>query len=300
MMPDLFDALLLRAGYNAALVAIGAATLGFSAGAAGCFLVLRKRALVADAMAHATLPGLALGFLGSLLAGSDGRTLLALLLGAAISAFIAVVAIDGLTRRTRLPEDAAIGAVLSSAFGFGIVLLTLIQSIPGGKPAGLQGFLLGSTAGMLLADAITIACGSILTVVMLFLLRRPLTLLTFDPGFASVSGYPIRALDLALLLLIGAITLIGLKIVGLVLIVALLITPASAARFWSDHLGRVVGIAGGIGAVSAYLGTAISAAVPGMPTGPVIVLISFLIFLLSLVVAPSRGLLPVWLRRRPG
>jgi manganese/zinc/iron transport system permease protein len=158
-MEALFDALLLRAGYNAALVTIGAALLGVAAGSAGTFLFLRKRALVSDAVAHSTLPGVGLAFIAMVIAGGDGRNLGGLLLGSAVSATIGLLLVEWIARRTRLAEDAAIGAVLSVFFGFGIVLLTIIQTMPSGKAAGLESFLLGATAGMLFHEALAIAAG---------------------------------------------------------------------------------------------------------------------------------------------
>jgi manganese/zinc/iron transport system permease protein len=117
MLDPLGEALLLRAGYNAALVGIGAALLGFAAGAAGTFLFLRKRALVSDALAHATLPGVGVAFILLVAAGGDGRSLTGLMLGAAVSAALGLWVVEWLARRTRLTEDAAIGAVLSAFFG---------------------------------------------------------------------------------------------------------------------------------------------------------------------------------------
>ena len=153
-MDAFINALTFAAGYNASVVIVGAALLGTAAGAAGTFLFLRKRALVSDAVAHATLPGIAIGFMVMVALGGDGRDLLGLLLGSAVTATLGFLAVDLLVRHTRLAEDAAIGAVLSVTFGFGIVCLTIIQSMTVGRQAGLESFLLGSTAGMLFNDAV--------------------------------------------------------------------------------------------------------------------------------------------------
>ena len=133
----LIDALLLQLGYNATLVAIGATLLGVSAGVTGTFLFLRKRALVSDAISHATLPGVCLAFILMASLGGDGRNLIGLLLGSAVSASVGLWCLNWLTRNTRLAEDAAIGSVLSVFFGFGIVLLTVIQTLGIGRQAGL-------------------------------------------------------------------------------------------------------------------------------------------------------------------
>lgn len=137
-MAPLLDALLLQAGYNAALVAVGAALLGFAAGASGTFLFLRKRALVSDAVAHATLPGIALAFIVMVAMGGDGRSLVGLLAGSAITAWIGLLAIEAMVRHTRLAEDTAIGAVLGVFFGLGVVLLTVVQVMGSGRQAGLE------------------------------------------------------------------------------------------------------------------------------------------------------------------
>lgn len=298
-MTQFFSALFLQAGYNAALVAIGAALLGFSAGASGTFLFLRKRALVSDAVAHATLPGVGLAFLAMVALGGEGRNLLGLLVGSALSATIGLLCVEWMTRRTRLSEDAAIGAVLSVFFGLGIVILTVIQTLSVGRQAGLESFLLGSTAGMLFEDAVIIAVGGVITMALTWSMRRPMTLVAFDPEYAAAAGYDVRKTDLVMMGLVMAVTVIGLKLVGLILIVALLIIPPVTARFWTERSGEVIWYAGALGGMAGYLGAAVSASVPAMPTGPIIVLISAAFFLFSLLFAPARGVsAALWRRRR--
>ncbi|MEK9966608.1 MAG: iron chelate uptake ABC transporter family permease subunit [Rhodospirillaceae bacterium] len=297
MIPFL-DALFLQAGYNAALVSIGAGLLGFAAGASGTFPFLRKRALISDAVAHATLPGVALAFVAMVAVGGDGRSLPGLIAGSAATAWIGLLVIEWIARRTRLSEDVAIGAVLGVFFGAGIVLLTVIQAMSAGRQAGLESFLLGSTAGMLFQDAIVIAIGGSLAVLTTWLMRRPMTLVAFDSTYAAALGYDVRRIDLMMMGLVMAVTVIGLKLVGLILIVALLIIPPVAARFWTDRSSRMIWTAGGIGGVSGYLGAVLSASAPAIPTGPIIVLVAASIFLLSLLFAPDRGVVAAILRRR--
>lgn len=292
----LMDALLLQLGYNATLVAIGATLLGISAGVTGTFLFLRKRALVSDAISHATLPGVCLAFILMASFGGDGRNLIGLLLGSALSASAGLWCLNWLTRNTRLAEDAAIGSVLSVFFGFGIVLLTVIQTLGVGRQAGLEGFLLGSTAGMLWSDAMVIAVGGAVTLLLILLIRRPMTMVAFDPEYAAARGLPVSKIDMAMMGLVMAVTVVGLKIVGLILIVALLIIPAVTARFWTERSDYVVLLAGLAGGLSAYVGAAMSASAPNLPTGPIIVLMSFALFLLSLLFAPNRGVLAAVLR----
>jgi manganese/zinc/iron transport system permease protein len=294
----LIDALFLQLGYNATLVAIGAALLGAASGITGTFLFLRKRALVSDAVSHATLPGVCVAFLILVALGGDGRSLAALLVGSAVSAGIGLWCMNWLTRNTRLAEDAAIGAVLSVFFGFGVVLLTVIQTLGVGRQAGLEGFLLGSTAGMLYSDALVIASGGAAVLLVILLTRRPMTMVAFDPEYAAARGLPVDKIDLLMMGLVMAVTVVGLKVVGLILIVALLIIPPVTARFWTERADYVVILAGGLGAVAAYIGAVVSALAPNLPTGPIIVLMSFALFALSLLVAPNRGVLAAVLRHR--
>jgi manganese/zinc/iron transport system permease protein len=292
----LWDALTLQLGYNATLVTLGAMMLGVGAGATGTYLYLGKRALVSDAISHATLPGVVLGFMVMVAMGGAGRFLPGLMLGAALSAGLGLLAVTWLTTRTRLHEDAAIGAVLSVFFGFGIVLLTVVQVMDAGRQAGLETFLLGATAGMLRDEAVTIAAGGAVVLALVRLLHRPMILVAFDPEYAVGQGMRLAHVDLAMMGLALAITVTGLKVVGLVLIVALLIIPPVAARFWSERAGHVVMIAGIIGGVAGYLGAAVSATAPDLPTGPLIVLAAFVLFVLSLLMAPGRGVLAAALR----
>jgi len=290
-MDGLFAALLLSAGYNTALVSVGASILGASAGAIGAFVLLRKRSLVSDAISHGTLPGLATAFIAMTFALGDGRWLPGLLLGAAASSALGLFLVEWMTRRTRLTEDASIGAVLSVFFGLGIVLLTVIQSLDASGQAGISGFLLGSTASMLRSEAETIAVAALLAGLVIFVFRRPLTLVCFDPDYAATRGINVRAVDLLMMGLVLAVTVIGLKVAGLVLIVALTIIPPVAARFWTNRPGPMILISALIGALSAYAGAVISSLDSGLPTGSLIVLVSFALFAISLILSPVRGIL---------
>ena len=293
-----WDALSLSIGYNATLVTIGATLLGIAAGLAGTFLYLSKRALVSDAISHATLPGIGLAFIVMVALGGDGRSLIGLMIGSAASAWAGLLVVQWLSTRTRLNEDAAIGAVLSVFFGVGIVLLTVIQGMSNGRQAGLESFLLGSTAGMLFSDALIIAVSGALVLAVIFMFRRPMTLVAFDPGYAESIGINTGRIGLLTMGVVMAVTVIGLKIVGLILIIAMIIIPPVAARFWSEQSNVVAILAGAFGGVSGYLGAAISASAPDLPTGPIIVLTAFGIFAISLLVAPARGVGAALLRYR--
>ncbi len=284
--------------YNVALVMFGAGVLGLAAGVTGTFMFLRKRALLSDAISHATLPGLCGGFMVMVALGGTGRALEGLLLGSAISAALGLLAVNFLKSRTRLSEDAAIGAVLSSFFGLGVVMLTLIQNMSAGRQAGLDQLLLGSTATMLREDAEMIAIGAALVFMVGLVLHRAMTLTAFDENFARALGLNVPLIDAAAMALVLAVTVAGLKIVGLILIVALLIIPPVTARLWSNRAAYIWPIAGAIGGASGVIGAGLSSLAPDLPTGAIIVLVAAGFFLISLLVAPARGVLASAMRHR--
>lgn len=284
--------------YNVVLVMIGAGLLGIAAGVTGTFMFLRKRALLSDAVSHATLPGLCGGFIVMVALGGTGRALEGLLIGSTISAALGLWVVQFLKTRTRLTEDAAIGAVLSSFFGLGVVMLTLIQNMSAGQQAGLDHLLLGSTAAMLREDAQIIAAGGALVLCIALILHRPMMLTAFDENFAQSLGLNLRLIDGAAMALILAVTVIGLKIVGLILIVALLIIPSVTARMISNRAHHITPLAGVIGGVSGMVGAGISSLAPDLPTGAIIVLVSSGFFLFALFFAPARGVLASAARAR--
>jgi manganese/zinc/iron transport system permease protein len=287
-------------GYNTAVVLLGASLLGLVGGMTGCFVLLRRRALISDAISHATLPGVAIGFLVGLWLGVEGRSLPILLAGAAISAALGALAVQWIKDHTRLAEDAAIGTVLSVFFGLGVVLLSHIQTLPTAGQAGLDSFLLGQTAGMAIGEAYLIAGLALAVTAMLLLLYRRFQVLAFDEDFAAALGWSTTRLDLILVGLALAVVVIGLQTVGLILIIALLIIPPVSARLWTDRLGRMVALAGLFGALSAYLGAGTSAIAPNLPTGGMIVMVAAAIALISLFAAPHRGLIAAMFRRAAG
>jgi manganese/zinc/iron transport system permease protein len=279
---------------NTRTVLFGAAALGLSAGVVGCFAVLRRRALLGDAVAHAALPGVCAAFL---IVGD--RSMPAFLLGALVFGALAVLCISAIQRATRVKADAAIAIVLATFFGLGIVMSQRIMADPtGGNRAGLDSFLFGKAASMVRADAMLIASVGLVVVLTVAMFFKELKLLAFDRTFAAGIGRPVGAMDLALMLLICLVTVIGLPAVGVVLMVALLVIPAAAARFWTESLGVMLIIAGVVGALSGALGTGVSAVAEGVSAGPVIALAAAAMFTLSMLVAPQRGLIASWHRAR--
>ncbi len=286
--------------YNTRVVVLGTTMLGLAAGMTGSFTLLRKRALVGDALSHATLPGIGLAFVAATLLGSDGKSLPVLLLGAAASGLVGMASIVFIRNLTRLKEDAALGIVLSVFFGAGIAVLGVVQQMKTGHAAGLESFIYGKTASMVAADAWLIGVAGVACVGLCMLLFKELKLLCFDEAFARSRGFPVVVvvLDMLLMILVVVVTIIGLQAVGLILMIALLVVPAAAARFWTDGMAQMLAIAGVLGAASGMVGSAMSAILPRLPSGAMIVLVAAALFLASMIFGPARGVLVRWLRRR--
>ena len=296
-LQEVLAVLSLSSSYNATIVVVGTTLLGIAAGVVGTFTILRKRALVGDALAHAALPGLAIAFMLAEGFGFESKSLPTLLLGATLSGIAGILCIQALTRFTRLNEDAAIGIVLSVFFGVGVVLLSVIQTMNTGSEGGLEHFIYGQTAAMNKNDALItffLAGFSIISAVLLF---KEFKLLCFDQEFAGVQGWPVTRIDLLMMALVVLVTIIGLQSVGLILVIALLIIPPSAARFWSDSLKTITILSGLFGGASGYFGSSISAILPRMPTGSIIVITAGTIFLVSFLFAPKRGICSNAIRR---
>lgn len=270
-------------GYNTFIAFVGALVFGFSSGQIGAFVYLRRASLLSDSLAHATLPGLVIAFLGSALLGFDGKNTIVLLSGATISALIGVFVIQWISSRTNLGFDAAIGAVLSVFFGFGIVLLTGVQSISLGQQAGLEDYILGSASGMLFQDVVVICIVSILCSLMIFVFRRALIAFIFDPAFGELAGFPQQKVSFLLNALALVVTIIGLKIVGLILVVAMLTVPAATARLWTEGVWSMSLLSAFTGGIAAGCGILISAAFPNLPSGALIVVIMFALLAVSII-----------------
>jgi len=297
MIDTLIDTLLLKT-HNTRLVVLGVTLLGAAAGLIGSFLLLRKQSLLGDALSHATLPGIGIAFAIMTALGMSGRSLPGLLLGATITGLLGVLLVLAIRRTTKLKDDAAMGIVLSVFFGLGIAILRMVQKIPGQSSAGLESFIYGKTASMVEADFILIIITLTVSVCVSLLIIKELTLLCFDANFASTEGWPVLFLDILLMALVTAITVVGLQSVGLILIIAFLITPATAARFWTNQLRSMLWLAALIGALSGWLGASISALYPNFPAGAIIVIAAAAIFLVSMVFGTARGVLPRYLRHR--
>ncbi|MBW7882773.1 MAG: metal ABC transporter permease [Caldilineaceae bacterium] len=279
--------------YTLRTVAAGTAVLGLVSGTLGAFALLRKQSLVGDAISHAALPGVVLAFM---ITGLKGPT--TLMLGAALAGITGVLLVIAITRLTRIKQDSSLGIILSVFFGFGLMLLTFLQRNPDARQAGLNHFLFGQAATLLERDVLVMGVFGAAAIMLTLLFWKEFKLLSFDRDFGASLGFPMQALDVLITLLLVVAIVIGLQSVGVVLMSAMIVAPAAAARQWSDRLGVMVALSAFFGATAGVAGTLISGLAAGLSTGPVIVLCISVIAAFSLAVAPNRGLLWGWWRQR--
>lgn len=267
-------------------VVMGAAFLGIISGALGSFAVLRGQSLLGDAISHAALPGVCLGFI---VAGS--RNMGSIIVGAAVTGGLAALLMLALSRLSRLKTDAALGTCLSLFFAIGVVLLTYIQGMNNASQGGLDAFLFGQAAATLRSDVWVMGGITLVALMVLAALWKQAKLVTFDAEFARTLGMPVTLIEVMLTTMITLAVVVGLQMVGVVLMAAMIVAPAVAARQWSRHLGGMVVIAALVGVVSGVSGATLSTFARGLATGPLIILSASAIVLVSLAVAPGRGIL---------
>ncbi|MBU7593963.1 metal ABC transporter permease [Metabacillus halosaccharovorans] len=271
---------------NTQWVLLGTMLLGMTSGVVGSFTLLRKQSLIGDAMAHSALPGVCISYL---LYGS--KSLIWFLIGAVVAGLISSFIIQVIINHSRIKEDSALGIIISVFFGFGIVLLTYIQHNGAGNQSGLDDFIFGQAASMVEGDVQLILIIALILLAITAIFYKEFKLLTFDPQFAKGIGIPATFFNGLLLLLIVCSVVIGLQTVGVVLMAAMLITPAISARYWTEKLSSMIIISGFIGGVSGVMGTLLSTVMEGMATGPLIIVAATIMFIISLVFSPKRGLL---------
>ena len=278
---------------NIRYVVLGSVLLTASSAIVGTFTFLNKRSLIGDAIAHAVLPGICLGFI---VAGTKNP--LILIIGAFITGWLSLVVVEYVTRKTRIKEDTAIGLVLSVFFGIGILMLTVIQKSGNASQSGLDHFIFGKAAALVGSDLYTFLIVATILLAVVYIMFKEFALLAFDKAYARSIGYPVRTLELILTSLIVLAVVIGIQAVGVVLMAAILITPAAAARFWTDKITIMVLLASAFGAFSGLSGAYISFVAPAMPTGPWIVIVISMIAFISFFFAPKRGVVYRLIRQR--
>ena len=274
---------------NIRYVVLGSILLTASSAIVGSFTFLKKKALVGDAVAHAVLPGVCLSFI---LSGEKNP--LILVIGAFITGWLSLVLIDTIAARSKIKEDTAIGLILSVFFGIGIFILTMIQKSGAAAQTGLDQYLFGKAASLVGQDLVVFSIVAFLLVLAVYLLFKEFTLIAFDKDFAISLGVPVGRIELVLTTLTVLSVVIGIQAVGVVLMAAMLITPAAAARFWTEKVITMVWLAAVFGAVSGLTGAYISYVAPSMPTGPWIVVVVSTIAFFSFFMAPKKGIFYRW------
>jgi manganese/zinc/iron transport system permease protein len=261
--------------------------LGITCGVLGCFIVLRRQSLLGDAIGHAVLPGVCLGFL---VAGV--RSTPALLLGALVAGLLATVLISLLQRTTTLKTGECMGVVFTGLYGLGIVLLKYIQNRGMQQQAGLDKFLFGQIVGTSLSDVIYMAVIAAVALIVVIVFWRKLAVSSFDEGFAFSIGLPVRAIHYLLTAMLTVAIVISIQAVGVVLVAAMLVTPAATAYLLTDRLHRMAILSGIFGACAGVLGAFLSLLGDDLPTGAFMVLGASTLFALAFLLSPKHGLLP--------
>lgn len=271
--------------YTFIVVTLGSAVLGLLSGVIGAFAVLRRQSLLGDAVSHAALPGIAIAFIIS-----NSKQSIFLLIGALIAGLLATFFINLIVKHSKLSNDTALAFVMSVLFGLGMVFLSALQQKPIANQSGIKDYIFGQAATMRVEDVITMIIMCVVIFVFVMIFWKEFKLFAFDAEFAKSIGFSPVKINLILSLLIVLTIIVGLQSVGVILMSAMLIAPAAAARQWSDKLHKVVVLSALFGAFSGIVGTMLST-VLAIPTGPAIVVVVSVIVLISLAFSPNRGLI---------
>lgn len=278
--------LLILSDYTFQIVALGTGILGLMSGVIGSFTTLQKESLLGDALSHAALPGIVVGFL--IIGRKDWAFLLT---GALISGLLATFIIQWMNKGNKVKFDNALSLILSTFFGFGLVLMTYAQRSENANQAGIENFIYGQASAMLSRDVQILTIATVIGLGLILLFWKELKLFTFDPMYTKTLGFNTKFIRFLLSMLMVVTIILGLESVGVILMSALLVGPAVAARQWTNRLGIMVTLAGIIGLISGITGTLISSMYAQIPTGPSIVVVLSLLTFLSLLLAPKRGIL---------
>ena len=280
------------------MVFFGTTVIGLVAGALGSFAYLRKQSLISDVIAHSALPGALLAFLTAVVVlGADGRDMLALIVGAVITGTLAALFANTVAARTKIPIDTAMALSLTVFFGAGMLLLRIIANGPFPGKGGIDDYLFGNASVITIADLATSTAVGALALVLMLVFWKEFALRTFDPILSTVLGFRARVIDTLMFTTIVIAIVIGVKAVGVVLMIAFVVTPPAAARQWTSTLPGMVALSGAFGAIGSGIGAYLSIVLGNIPTGPVIVLSLFAIFLISLLASPRRSVITTALRR---
>ena len=255
---------------------IASVVVGIVCAVMGTFVVLKGLAFIGDAVSHATFPGLVIAYL----LGAP------LYVGGAIAAVLTALAIGFVSRRGRLRFDTSVGVLFAGTFAFGVLLFSGIRNYV----ADLLGYLLGNVLGIGLADLVQVAILGAIVLAVVLLIRKELLFATFDPLGAAASGLPVAVLEYLLLALLGVTIVVSIQAVGIIMVVAMLVTPSATAQLLVVRFGQMMAIAVVLAAVSAVVGLYASFYL-NLASGASIVLVETLFFSIALAFGPRTGLL---------
>lgn len=262
---------------------IASSMVGLMCGVLGCFIVLRNMALIGDALAHAILPGVVLAFV------IVGYSTLSFFTGAVIAGLFTAIFITWIQHNVKTKNDAAIGIVFTAMFSLGVIGISWISRNEG-VHLDLNDFLFGTILGVSDSDLYLTAGITVYVLLSVILFYRYLFITTFQPVIAETMGISVQTIHYFLMLLLSFAVVASLQTVGVILVVAMLITPASTALLLSDRLKSVLFISGIIGLLAAILGLVLSIVLDTTP-GPAMAIVATLIYLTAVLVAPKKGLI---------
>lgn len=279
--------------HNAQWVLFSTLILGMAAGIMGCFSYWKRQSLMSDALSHAALPGVIIGF-----AIMGVKNLPVMIAGAAVSALLGALLIQWIRSSSRVKEDAAMGIILSVFFGLGIMLLTFVNRTAGGSQSGLDSFIFGQAASMVSKDVVTMSVLALLVMLVAIIGYKEWKLFLFDPAFAKGLGLSSRLMNSIYMAVLVLVIVIGIQAVGVILMAALLIIPAVSARYWTNSFKWMVVLSALFGGGAGMTGTLISTFGKGWPTGPFIVIAASTLFVFSLAFGLRKGLVVTFLQQR--
>ena len=268
--------------YTFLIVLIGTGLLSLTSGILAVIMVLQKESLVADSISHATLPGIIVAFLLF-----STRNIYILLAGGIVAALLAMGIIYLLRQIKVLNFNGILATILSSFFGFGMVLLTVSQKDPNAAQAGIRNFIFGQAAAINQNDIFMIIVISVIVIIILFLIYKELKLFIFDKSFGKSIGFSPNVIQGILFIVVVITIVIQIQIIGVILTSTMLVAPAVAAIQWCNKFHTTILLSMIVGLFSAIIGTTISTIVPDISTGPIIAILACLFAIVSIIVAPS-------------
>lgn len=279
---------------------IGTSIIGLAAGVLGCHLYLRRQSMLADVVGHSAVAGVMGAFLIAAAMAVDGRSMAAIIIGALVSGVLAVALTNWVAGNSRVSDDSSMAVALALFFGGGMTMLHFIKQSSLPNKGGIAELMFGNASTMTNADNKVLAAVSAVVLIGAVVLNRQFSMVLFDPVLAKTAMNPrtVSMLSLVQMALIVISVVLGIKAVGLILILAFSIFPAAAARQWTKSLVTMMPLAGLFGAAGGVIGSWAAVALGNIPTGPAIVLVLSIIVFFSIIFAPSRGIIPRMFRNR--